>query len=132
MVADPAQAEVIPVTHPDRQFQEFLRQGRFMLQRSAGTGKHVFYPRVVAPGSGANDLHWVPASGRGIVYSVTVVRPKPPQAPYNVALVELEEGPRLMTRIDEVAIESIRIGMAVEARIAQPEQDPYVVFVPSA
>jgi uncharacterized OB-fold protein len=115
---------------PDREFEQFLREGRFMLQRSASTGAHVFYPRVAAPGSGARDLQWVPASGQGTVYATTVVRPKPPQAPYNVALVDLDEGPRMMSRVETVAPAAVHIGMRVRARIAAGEAAPCVVFDP--
>lgn len=120
-----------PLIQPDREFDQFLRDGRFMLQRSASSGAHVFYPRVAAPGSGALDLQWVPASGRGTVYATTVVRPKPPQAVYNVALIDLDEGPRMMSRVESVPPEAVRIGMRVQARIASVnEQAPCIVFDP--
>lgn len=120
-----------PLIQPDREFEQFLREGRFMLQRSVSTGAHVFYPRVAAPGTGALDLQWVPASGLGTVYATTVVRPKPPQQPYNVALIDLDEGPRLMSRVESVSPEAVHIGMRVRARIATAnEQAPCVVFDP--
>lgn len=116
---------------PDHDYQAFLKQGRFMIQRSASSGKHVFYPRTVAPGTGAEDLEWVEASGRGVVYSTTVVRVKPPAVPYNVALIELEEGPRLMSRVENVEPDAVRIGMPVRARIAQENDLAFVVFDPA-
>ncbi len=120
-----------PSIQPDRDFEQFLRTGRFMIQRSASSGAHVFYPRVAAPGSGARDLQWVPASGRGTVYATTVVRPKPPQSPYNVVLIDLDEGPRMMSRVESVAADAVHIGMRVQARIAADEPTPCVVFDPS-
>lgn len=123
----------MPPIQPDREFEQHLREGRFMLQRSASSGEHVFYPRVAAPGTGAQDLQWVPASGRGTVYATTVVRPKPPQGAYNVALVDLDEGPRMMSRVESVPPEAVHIGMRVQARIAQVDQQaPSVVFDPLA
>lgn len=116
-------------TGPDRQFFDFLRAGRFMLQRSKVDGDYVFYPRVAAPGSGA-ELEWVEASGRGRVYSTTVVRKKPPEPSYNVALIDLAEGPRLMSRVENIAPEEVEIGMAVRVKIVGADGDPYVVFVP--
>ena len=116
---------------PDHDYQAFLKQGRFMIQRSASSGKHVFYPRTVAPGTGAEDLEWVEASGRGVVYSTTVVRVKPPAVSYNVALIELEEGPRLMSRVENVEPDAVRIGMPVRARIAQENDLAFVVFDPA-
>jgi uncharacterized OB-fold protein len=116
--------------HPQAEYFVHLAQGRFMIQRSASSGEHVFYPRVAAPRTGARDLEWVPASGRGTVHATTVMRPKPPQAPYNVALVTLAEGPRMMSRIEGIAPEAVHIGMAVQARIDASGEQPIVVFDP--
>ena len=116
--------------HPQAEYFGHLAQGRFMIQRSASSGEHVFYPRVAAPPTGARDLEWVPASGRGIVHATTVIRPKPPQQPYNVALVMLAEGPRMMSRVEGVAPDAVRIGMAVRARIDTSGEQPIVVFDP--
>jgi uncharacterized protein len=124
---DPDRVQIDEI-HPDAQFASFLRQGRFMIQRSRSSGHHVFYPRVAEPGTGALDLEWVEASGLGTVHSTTVVRPKPPAEPYNVALIELAEGPRMMSRVEGVAPEAVRIGMQTRARIRQDPDGPYVVF----
>ena len=114
---------------PDAEYKAFLQEGRFMIQRSRGSGRYVFYPRTIEPGTGANDLEWVLASGKAIVYSTTTIRPRPPAVPYNVALVELEEGPRMMTRIEGVEPQHVEIGMPVQARITQDDDEqPYVVF----
>jgi uncharacterized OB-fold protein len=116
------------VTHPDAEFRAFLVEGRFMIQRSKSSGVHVFYPRAVAPGTGARDLEWVEASGRGVVYSTTVVRKKPPEPSYNVALIDLAEGPRMMSRVEGVEPAAVAIGMAVQARIVDQHGEPVVVF----
>src|SRR5271166_6911494 len=87
---------------PDKEFAAFLAEGRFMIQRSRSSGRFVFYPRVAEPKTGARDLEWVEASGGGTVYAVTVVRNRPPEADHNVALVDLDELPRLMSRIDSL------------------------------
>ena len=116
--------------HPEKQYNEFLAQGRFMLLRAKASGRCMFYPRVAEPLTGDTDLEWVEASGRGQVYSATVVRRKPPEADYNVVLVDLEEGPRLMSRVDGIAAAEVRIGMLVQARIIEEEQRPLLVFEP--
>lgn len=97
-----------------------------MLQRSQSSGRYVFYPRVAEPGSGATDLEWVEASGHATVYATTVMRQRAPTPNYNVALVDLAEGPRMMSRIEGVAPEAVRIGMAVKARVVR-EGDAFVV-----
>ncbi len=72
--------------HPEKQFEEFLAAGQFMLLRSRETGRCFWFPRVAEPGTGCTDLEWVEASGDGTVYSTTVIRQKPPTPDYNLAL----------------------------------------------
>lgn len=112
----------------ETEFSAFLAQGRFMLQRSRGSGEYVFFPRVAAPRTGARDLEWTAACGRGTVHATTVVRTRAPQPNYNVALIALEEGPRLMSRVEGLPAEAVRIGMAVRARITEEEGRPLLVF----
>jgi len=116
---------------PEQEYFAHLAQGRFMLQRARGTGRVFFYPRVAEPVTGSRDLEWVEASGRGTVYATTVVRPKLPQVPYNVVLVDLEEGPRLMSRVEGIAPEAVRIGMPVLARIGMQDGKPILLFDPA-
>jgi len=115
---------------PDEDFRRFLGEGRFMIQRSLETGAFVFFPRVAEPGTGA-ALEWVQASGRGTVHATTVVRRKPPEPSYNVALIDLEEGPRMMSRVEGVEPDAVVIGMAVRAAIAEQDGEPVVVFTPA-
>lgn len=110
---------------PEAQYKAYLAEGRFMIQRSRSTGAHTFYPRVAIPGSGADDLEWVPASGKGTVHAITVNRGK--DAYYNIAIVELDEGPRMMSRID--GVETAAIGTRVTAKITDTKDGPAVVFV---
>ena len=117
--------------HPEAEFRAHLQAGRFMIQRSRSSGRHVFYPRIMAPGTGETDLEFVPASGQGTVYSTTVVRQKPPTPSYNVALIDLAEGPRMMSRVIGVAPQEVRIGMAVIARIIEEDGQNIVVFEPA-
>jgi uncharacterized OB-fold protein len=118
------------VLHPEAEFLQHLAQGRFMLLRAQASGAWVHPPRVAVPGSGATDLRWVSPAGRGTVYSSTTVRCKPPAADYNVALIELEEGPRLMSTVIGAAPDQVHIGMAVRARIEAGEDGPRLVFEP--
>ncbi len=121
---------------PEEVFFEFLRQGKFMLQRCRRSGECVFYPRVLTRDSGSSELEWVEAQGTGNVYSSTVVRRKPEHGGnYNIAIVQLAEGPRMMTRVLGIDPADVRIGMKVTARIEAPSWDraanaPVVVFYP--
>lgn len=117
---------------PEQDYLAFLAQGRFMIQRSRSSGRHVFYPRVAEPRTGATDLEWVPASGEGTVYATTVIRQRDPAQHYNVALIDLAEGPRMMSRVEGIAPDAVRIGMRVKARIAREGDGFVVVFDPKA
>lgn len=118
---------------PDATFNAYLAEGRFMLQRSRSSGRYVFYPRSLVPGSGERDLEWVEASGRGTVYSTTVIRRRPDKGgDYNVALIDLAEGPRMMSQVINVEPDQVRIGMAVVAKIGRIDDTPVVLFRPSS
>jgi len=117
-----------PPSGPEKQYRDKLAAGRFEIQKCAGCGRHVFYPRVVCPHCGGDRLDWVAPSGRGTVYSTTVVRRRPADGgDYNIVLVDLAESVRLMSRVAGIAPEQVKIGMAVSARIA----DGLVEFVPA-
>jgi uncharacterized OB-fold protein len=113
---------------PETEFRRHLEAGRFMLLRSRASGTYLHPPRVAVPGSGDAELEWVPASGHGIVHSTTTVRCKPPASDYNVALIDLAEGPRMMSTVTGLAPAEVRIGMPVRARIDAGEGGPRVVF----
>jgi uncharacterized OB-fold protein len=116
---------------PERDYKRFLDEGRFMILRSRSSGRHVFYPRVAEPGSGDTDLEWVPASGEGVVYSTSVMRERPPAESYNVALIDLKEGPRMMSRVEGIPPEAVKIGMRVTAKIIKSGEQSLLVFVPA-
>ena len=85
----------------EARFAAFLAEGKFMIQRSKSTGAYVFYPRVFAPRTGAADLEWVEASGDGVVYATTCNRyPADKGGDVNIALIDLAEGPRMMSRVE--------------------------------
>ena len=109
-----------PLCGPEKRYLDALAAGRFEIQKCAACSRHVFYPRVLCPHCGSDRFDWVAPSGRGTVYSTTVVRRKPADGgDYNVCLVDLAEGVRLMSRVAGVAPQEVKIGMAVRARIAQ-------------
>jgi uncharacterized OB-fold protein len=113
-------------------------RGELRVQRCATCGKHHHYPRSLCPHCGADTLEWVTASGRGTVYSFTVIRqhgipPFKEEAPYVVALVDLEEeGARFIARLPTVAPEDAAIGMSVRATF-RPASDrvAFVEFAPA-
>lgn len=121
---------------PVQQFLNHLEQGRFMLQRCSHSNQYFYYPRAATLTANSSELEWVAVSGDGTVYSTTVVRRKPDRGgDYNISIVELAEGPRMLTRVLGIEPGSVSIGMKVKARIEKPNWDPkvtapVVVFYP--
>ncbi len=113
---------------PEAEWKAMLARGVFRIQRSRSTGRHVFYPRVAVPGTGETDLDWVEPTGLGRVYAITVKRERGGDS--NVAIVELDEGVRLMSRIE--GVETLPVGARVRARIADIDGEPAVVFDPAS
>jgi uncharacterized protein len=109
-------------------YRRFLEAGKLGFQRCSGCGKAVFYPRLICPVCGGADLVWETSSGRGIVYATTAVHRRDAD-PYNVGLVDLEEGFRMMSRIEGVPADRVEIGMKVSFRVAREGDDPIPVFV---
>ncbi|MDF3847696.1 Zn-ribbon domain-containing OB-fold protein [Achromobacter denitrificans] len=116
-----------PASSAERHYFEQLAQGRFAIPQCQDCARHHFYPRVVCPHCGSDALRWVEPSGRGEVYSTTVVRAK--GGDYTVCLVDLEEGPRLMSRVVDMPVDAVRIGQRVRARIDAVGGAPLLVFV---
>jgi len=116
---------------PTATYFNYLAEGRFMIQRSPSTGEWVFYPRMVAPVGGAIDMEWVEPSGLGTVYATTVKRMKPPAPNVSIAIVELDEGPRMMTHVQGIDAEAVKIGMRVRAKIVDGlDGNSILVFEP--
>lgn len=118
-------------TGADGYFRQQLEQGKFVIQRCCACRRSIFYPRMLCPHCGHEHLEWFSPSGLGVVYSSTVIRRKPEDGgDYNVALVDLEEGPRLMSRVEAMPAEQVAIGMQVKARIIDGENGKLLVFTP--
>jgi uncharacterized protein len=115
---------------PDKIYSDALAKGEFTIQRCTACKAHVFYPRHLCPECGSARLDWVKASGRGTVYATTIVRQRPDAGgDKNLCVVELAEGPRLLSRIEGVPAADVTIGMAVMAEIAGSGEEPkFIVF----
>ena len=111
-------------------YLEHLKKGELAYQVTQ-SGEAVFYPRAVAPLTGG-DLQWRISKGLGSVYSTTVMYYKDEQ-PLNVALIDMDEGFRLMSRVEDIDPMQVKIGMRVKVRInpGDDKQPPFPVFVPA-
>ncbi len=117
---------------PEKRYYDYLAEGKFMIQRSKSSGNYVHYPRVMEPGTGAAVLEWVEASGDGVVYATTVNRQRPEKGgDYNICLIDLAEGPRMMSRVVGIAPTEVKIGMKVKAKVDKIGDHDAVVFEPA-
>ncbi|CAN1530345.1 COG1545 Predicted nucleic-acid-binding protein containing a Zn-ribbon [Burkholderiaceae bacterium] len=111
------------------QHQAALAEGRFLIQKCDGCGQHIYFPREICPHCGSDAVQFVSPSGQGTVYAVTTVRRKPADGgDYNVSLIDLDEGPRLMSRVDNLKPDDVKIGQHVTARVVVAEDKGVVVF----
>jgi uncharacterized protein len=114
------------------EFWSAVAEGRLLIQRCPACGTRQFYPRALCTTCG-EDPEWEEVSGRGTVHTFTVIRqngatPFRDELPYVVAMVELEEGPRLMGNVTGCPVEDVAIGMAVEAYVVEAEPGVGVPF----
>ncbi|MBU0991020.1 MAG: Zn-ribbon domain-containing OB-fold protein [Proteobacteria bacterium] len=110
----------IPEMQPwSKEYWKGTKQHKLLIQTCNECGAKIFYPRKFCPECWSKDLGWIEAKGTARVYSFTITRdmvePKfMPDLPYVLAMVDLDEGIRMMTRIVECDHDKIRIGMDVE------------------
>ena len=102
-----------------RPYWEAAGRGELLYQECPACGHRQLYPRALCTDCGATP-EWRTASGRGTVHTYTVIRqnwaePFREMLPYVVAMVELDEGPRLMSNVTDCAPEDVAVGMPVEA-----------------
>jgi hypothetical protein len=102
-------------------------EGRLLVQECPTCGNRQWYPRAVCTACGA-DPEWLECSGKGIVHTFTVVRqfgmkPFRDEVPYVVAMIDLEEGPRMMGAVTDCEPDAVRIGMPVEVHFVEAAED---------
>jgi len=114
---------------PYARYVEHLKAGELAYQFSLAAERAVFFPRVRCPYSGQDCLEWRISSGLGTVYSTSVVYPRKGE-PYNVALIDVDEGFRMMSRVVTDDPLQVNIGQRVRFRAALEEglDDPIPVF----
>lgn len=112
-------------------YREGLAAGELRFQRCGSCDGAVFYPRVLCPFCGSRELVWATAAGGGTVYATTAMHRRDAE-PYNVCLVDLDEGFRMMSRVEGPAA-AVAIGERVRLRIRRDEDatEPVPVFVPA-
>jgi len=129
MTAQELKSKPAPIVNPwARPFWDGANDARLMIQYCDDCHKHVFYPRVACPHCFSERLSWVQASGRGTVYSYTVVYNNAPSAfapdvPYVVAVIQLAEGVRMLSNIVQCDLDGLRCDMPVEVTFERLNAD---------
>lgn len=110
----------IPVVNPwAKPFWEAAREGRLVIQQCSDCGKTIFYPRIACPDCFSDHVEWVEASGKGSIYTFTVVKNNAPSAfiqdiPYVVAVIRLDEGVQMLSNVVDCDPETLHCDMSVE------------------
>lgn len=117
---------------PAAEFEAHLERGVISLQHCTACGRTIFYPRNICPHCHGRRLVWREIGGGGTVYACTVINRKAEKGgAYNVVLVDVEEGARLMSRVENMRPEDIRIGQRVTLRVAEAPDGPIILCVAS-
>jgi uncharacterized protein len=112
----------LPTRSPHRtletaEFWDACGDGRWVLPKCDTCAEYIWYPRLTCPFCGSLSVSYVAASGRGTVYTFTIIRRGPgpfrEQAPYVAVMVRLDEGPVVVSNLVDVDPESVQIGDAV-------------------
>jgi uncharacterized OB-fold protein len=123
-----------PETAP---YWEAANRGELQIQRCIACRRYYFYPRTACPHCGSTDVTWETVSGRGRLHTYVINhRPAPgfeDEAPYAIAVVELEEGPRMMANITGVpnTPDQLELDMSLEVRFEPRGEQTVPVFTPA-
>ena len=119
----------IPTPDPETQpYWDATQEGKLLIKRCNACKRAYFYPRDFCPHCWSEDVSWEEASGRATLYTWSVVRrndlpPWPERVPYITAIVDLEEGPRMMTNIEDCDFDALAIGMPLVVGFRQDTED---------
>ncbi|MBE3587920.1 MAG: Zn-ribbon domain-containing OB-fold protein [Thermoanaerobacteraceae bacterium] len=129
-MSEKANVPVPKKTPETAKFWEGCQQGKFLLQKCDDCGKYIYYPRAICPQCMSSRLSWVESTGRGEVYSFSVHHRGPTKGfkpPYVVALIDLEEGVRVMSNVIGCDPGEVKIGMKVKVTFEQLSDE---IFLP--
>ena len=120
-------ARPVPRPSPTEQpFYDACAAGKLVLQRCQNCGHMLFYPRTHCDACQSDQLVWEDASGAGTIASYTVVRRGVSadfEAPYVIALIDLAEGPRMMSQIVDADPDVLAVGLSVRVDFAACSED---------
>ncbi len=107
------------VSDATRKYWDGCKARELLLPKCRACGELFFFPNKFCPKCLSESIEWIKASGKGKVHTFSIVQRPPSGAfeadvPYVVAIIDLDEGPRMMTNIVGTAPENVRVGMPVE------------------
>ena len=114
---------------PAEVYERYLKEGELGFQRCRDCEEVVFYPRLLCPNCRGSSLAWETSNGRGTVYATTAMHHRDGE-PHNVVLVDLVEGFRMMSRVEGVPTEEVKVGQRVAFEVREEDDEPVAVFVP--
>ena len=130
------------ITTEAKPFWDAAAQNKLVVQRCLNCHAYVWTPRPACYECGNEELEWKDVSGKGTVYSFTVIRQVvgraaskafEPDVPYVVAWVDLEEGPRMISNVIGCPVEDVKIGMKVSVVFEQQSPEIWLPkFKPAA
>ncbi|MFI7006682.1 Zn-ribbon domain-containing OB-fold protein [Streptomyces sp. NPDC050145] len=130
MTVPAATNEPTETTAPALAYAEGLAAGELRFQHCASCDRAVFHPRVLCPHCGAESLEVRTSAGLGTVYATTVLHNRG-SGPRNVALIDLDEGFRMMSRVEGIDPEQVTIGARVRVAVVAADGEPLAVFRPA-
>ena len=109
-----------PNPNPETEaFWEAAKEGKFLLRYCGDCGKTHWYPRAICPHCFSDNSEWREASGRGTIYTYSVVRRTDPK--YAIAYVTLEEGPTMISNLVDCSYDDLAVGQSVKVTFKQSE-----------
>jgi uncharacterized protein len=119
------------------EFWQAAKEGRLLIKRCGDCGKFSYYPRPFCPTCWGENVEWYQASGAATLYTWSVIYSNDQpifrdRVPYVAAVVDLAEGPRMMTNVVETPFEDLEVGMALTVQFMAISDDFSIpVFVPA-
>ena len=119
-----------PITPEAQPYWDGLKENKLMLPKCDDCGKPFFYPRVLCPNCHSRNISWMQASGRGKLYSFQIAyrslnRAFKVKLPCVMAMIELEEGPRVMSNLINIEPDPtvVKCDMPVEVVFEKQNDD---------
>ena len=107
---------------PLKAYEDALNNGEIIYQ-VCGDCEHVaFYPRLICPDCGSTNVKYTASAGKGTIYTRTVIHSRN-RDPYNVVLIDMDEGFRIMSTVEDASDDEVQIGLRVELKTVYPVEE---------